>query len=221
MAPKKAMNPSTEDGDEHRSRSGHRPASSSKLQSTPTSTAATKTSSKPPHSSSSSRQPKLSLDLPMRPSAPPPKPLDPRQAQELRDHKAKLEEDARRKKEAESTAWMRRTHYDPETGEQRKPKSTGSSSSDSPIRRVETPPELPPNWTAEEKANYERLAREGVKVAVFEQHRLDQEKIIRHKDYMTVAWDGCKNIDIPWHRFKVRPSSVSFRPIISNCSTCG
>lgn len=218
MAPKKAMKPSPEDEEEHRSRSGHRSTTSSKHQSTPTSTAATKTSSKPPNSSSS-RQPKLSLDLPLRPSGPAAKPLVPRQAQELRDHKAKLEDDARRKKEAESTAWMRRTRYDPDTGEQRKPKSTGSSSSDSPIRRVETPPEFPSTWTAEEKANYERLAREGVKVAVFEQHRLDQERIVRHKDYMTVAWDGCKNIDIPWHRFKIRPSSVSLRPIIPSGST--
>ncbi|KAF4769961.1 hypothetical protein HAV15_011480 [Penicillium sp. str.  len=206
MGPQRPMKPSTED-DEHRSRSGHRSTTSSKPKSTSTPTAATKTSSKPPHSSSSSRQPKLTLELPLRPSAPVAKPLDPRQVQELRDHKARQEDEARRKEEAESTAWMRRTRYDPESGEHRKPKSTGSSSSDSPIRRVETPPEFPANWTAEEKANYERLAREGVKVAVFEQHRLDQEKVIRHKDYMTVAWDGCKNIDIPWHRFKVRPSS--------------
>lgn len=202
MGPKTPMKTSTED-DGHRSRSGHRPT----------------TLSRPAHSSSSSRQPKLSLELPLRTSAAVAKPLDPRQAQELRDHKAKLEDDARRKKEAESTAWMRRTRYNPDTGEHKKPKSTGSSSSDSPIRRVETPPEFPPNWTAEEKANYERLAREGVKVAVFEQHRLDQEKVIRHKDYMTVAWDGCKNIDIPWHRFKVRPSSVSLRLIIPEKST--
>jgi hypothetical protein len=136
----------------------------------------------------------------------------------MRDHKAQLEEDARRKKEAESTAWMRRTRCDPDSIEQRKPKSTGSSSSDSPIRRVVTPPEFPPNWTAEEKANYERLAKEGVEVAVFEQHRLDQEKIVQHEDYMTVAWDGCKNIDIPWHRFKIRPSSVSLRPTVYNGS---
>lgn len=168
---------------------------------------------------STTSKPKLSLELPLRPSAPVVKPLDPRQIQEMRDHKAKLEDDAIRKKEAESTAWMRRTRYDPESGEHRRPKSTGSSSSDSPIRRVETPPEFPANWTAEEKANYERLAREGIKVAVFEQHRLDQEKVIRHKDYMTVAWDGCKNIDIPWHRFKIRASSVSFRPVDFNNST--
>ena len=198
MAPKKAMKPSPEDDEEQRSRSGHR--------STPagfTSTAAMKTFSKPTYPSSSSRQPR---GLPLRLSAPAAKPLDPRQIQELRDHKAKLEDDARRKKEEESTAWMRRTNYDPVKEEYKRPKSTGSSDTDSPIRRVETPPEFPENWTPEERANYVRLAREGVKVAVFEQHRLDHEKVVHHEDYMTVVWDGCKNIDIPWHRFKIMPS---------------
>lgn len=195
--------PSTEEEDEHKSRSGHRSTTASKH----ASTAGSKVSSKPTQSSSSSRQPKLSLELPLR-NAPPTKPLDPRQVRELREHKAQMEEDEERKKAAESTAWMRRARYDPETGEKSKPKSTGSSSSDSPIRRVETPPELPPNWTEEEKVNYERLTREGVKVTVFEQHRLEKDKIVKHQDYVTIAWDGCKNIDIPWHRFKVRASSV-------------
>lgn len=197
MAPKKAMKPPSKEGkEEERSLSGHRPPP----------TAAMNTSSKPPPSSSSSRQ---TRGLPLRLSTPAAKPLDPRQIQELRDHKAKLEDDARRKKEEESTAWMRRTNYDPDAGEYKRPKSTGSSSSDSPIRRVQTPPEFPENWTAEERANYVRLAREGVKVAVFEQHRLDLEKVEHHEDYMTVVWDGCKNIDIPWHRFKIMPASVS------------
>lgn len=190
---------------EPKARAGPRSTTSSKPTSTPGSNS--KTSSKPSHPSSSSRHPKLTLELPLR-NAPSAKPLDQRQTQELRDHKTQLEEEAKRKKDEENTAWMRRGRYDPITGEKSKPKSTGSSSSDSPIRRVQTPPELPPHWTAEEKANYELLAREGVKVAVFEQHRLNKDKIVKHQDYVTVVWDECKNIDIPWHRFKVRTSPV-------------
>jgi eukaryotic translation initiation factor 2C len=147
-------------------------------------------------------------ELPHR-NAPEPKPLTERQARELRDHRAQLEEEARRKKTEEETAWMRRARIDIETGEKRSAaRSTGSSSSDSPIRRVETPPELPAHWTAEERANHERLIKEGLKVAVFEPHRLDKDKIVRHDDYVTVHWDEYMNIDIPWHRFRLKPGSV-------------
>ncbi|KAJ5135600.1 uncharacterized protein N7515_004878 [Penicillium bovifimosum] len=134
-----------------------------------------------------------------------PMPLSERQVRELREYRANLAEEARRKKEAELTAWMRRTRIDPETGE-RKPKHDAGSddSGSSPIRRAPTPPEVPEHWTDEEKANHERLIQEGLRVAVWEQHRMHKDKFVETEDYATIHWDECMNIDIPWHRFRLK-----------------
>jgi eukaryotic translation initiation factor 2C len=214
MAPIKPRKSPSEDGDDARKcRSEDRSATSSKQKSAATPNTPPKGSfeqllsqlSALPFSSQHSRQ------LPIRGNLPA-KPLNLRQKEDRDQHQAQLKKDAARKKAEEETAWMRRTGRDRETGEQRKPQSTGSSSSDSPIRRVESPPRYPTNWTEEEKTNAENLTKEGVKVAVYEQHRLDKDQIVRHPDNVTVAWDGCKNIDIPWHRFKIRASSVGTQP---------
>jgi eukaryotic translation initiation factor 2C len=163
--------------------------------------------------SGSSDHPNLASEMPFRerPSA---KPLGPRLSKDLREHKTNLHEDASRKKAEEANAWKRRMRIDPDTGK-RQVKETGSSSEDSPIRRNESPERWPPTWTKEEKANAALLEREAVEVAVYEPERIDQDKTIQHKDYVEVHWDGCKNIDIPWHQFKILPSSVSDSPKLS------
>ncbi|CAG8235349.1 unnamed protein product [Penicillium olsonii] len=168
-----------------------------------------KTPQVPLSSQSAARHSTPSYELPLR-GAPPPKPLTQRQLQDLREHHAKQDQAAKEKKASEDTAWMRRTGVDPATGK-RKPRDNDSSSSDSPIRRVESPEPYPAHWTAEERINHERLLKEGVRAVVSEPHRLDKEKIVTHKDYVTVAWDTCKNIDIPWHLFRINdPNSPSY-----------
>ena len=208
MAPPKPRKSSPEDGEDPKSRPEHRSTTSSKPKSTSTPNTASKSSSQQQHLSASPGSSKARFDLALRGHRPV-DPLEPRLQKDLEEQRKQLAQDAERKKAEERTAWMRRIRQDPETGEKKQPKSTGSSSSDSPIRRVESPPQYPAHWTEEEKTNAEKLTKEGVKVAVYEQHRLDKDRIVRHQDYVTIAWDGCKNIDIPWHRFKIKSTSVS------------
>lgn len=198
------MGSSPKDEDERKGRSEHRSGASSKPKSS-----APKSPTKPPHPTQSIRSSTTGHELPFR-GAPPAKPLTQREIQDLREHKARLDEEARRKKSEEENAWMRRTGIDPKTGQKKKPKSNASSSSDSPIRRVESPERFPAHWTEKEKANHEKLTKEGVRAVVHESHRLDKDKIVRHKDYITIAWDGCKNIDIPWHRFRIAVSILLY-----------
>lgn len=205
MAPK--PRPSSPEEEDRKSRHESH-SSSSKMKSAATSSSTSKTPSKQPISTQSPRPSTFSRELPIR-GGQPAKPLNPREIQDLREHKARLEQDAKRKKSAEETAWMRRAGIDPATGEKVKPKSTGSSSSDSPIRRVESPEPYPAHWTEEEKLNHERLIKEGIRAATHEPHRLNKDKIVRHKDYVTIAWDSCKNVDVPWYRFKTSGSGVS------------
>ncbi|KAJ5561775.1 Eukaryotic translation initiation factor eIF-2C4 [Penicillium sp. DV-2018c] len=196
MAPPKPQRTSDEKDNAHQSGFVRRPVDRSSFGSSSSS------------SSSSSSPPLMrSHDLPHR-DAPEAKPLTERQLKELRDHRARLEDEARRKKEAESTAWMRRIRVNPDTGEKwPSTRSTGSNSGDSDIRRVEAPSELPAHWTAEERENHERLVQEGMKVAVYEQHRINPDKISQNEEYMTIHWDEYKNIDIPWHRFRLKLDS--------------
>jgi eukaryotic translation initiation factor 2C len=163
--------------------------------------------------SGSSGHPNFASEMPFREftSA---KPLGPRLAKDLREHKSNVHEDASRKRAEEANAWKRRMRIDPDTGK-RQVKETGSSSENSPIRRNESPKRWPQTWTKEEKANAELLEREAVEVAVYEPERIDQDKTIQHQGYVEVHWDGCKNIDIPWHQFKILPSSVSNSPKLS------
>ncbi|KAJ5576839.1 hypothetical protein N7535_003765 [Penicillium sp. DV-2018c] len=198
MAPPKPQRTSDEKDNAHQSGFVRRPVDRSSFGSSSSS------------SSSSSSPPLMrSHDLPHR-DAPEAKPLTERQLKELRDHRARLEDEARRKKEAESTAWMRRIRVNPDTGEKwPSTRSTGSNSGDSDIRRVEAPSELPAHWTAEERENHERLVQEGMKVAVYEQHRINPDKISQNEEYMTIHWDEYKNIDIPWHRFRLKLDSES------------
>ncbi|CAI7592058.1 unnamed protein product [Penicillium bialowiezense] len=204
MAPK--PRPSSPEEEDRKSRHESH-SSSSKMKSAATSSSTSKTPSKQPISTQSPRPSTFSRELPIR-GGQPAKPLNPREIQDLREHKARLEQDAKRKKSAEETAWMRRAGIDPATGEKIKPKSTGSSSSDSPIRRVESPEPYPAHWTEEEKLNHERLIKEGIRAATHEPHRLNKDKIVRHKDYVTIAWDSCKNVDVPWYRFKTSGSGA-------------
>ncbi|CAG8942223.1 unnamed protein product [Penicillium salamii] len=148
-----------------------------------------------------SRYSTASRELPIR-GALPPKPLTQRQMQDLREHQARAEEIAKQKKASEETAWMRRTGIDTSTGE-KLPVRSDTSSSDSPIRRVESPDPYPGHWTEEEKINHARLMKEGVRAVISEPHRLDKDKIVRHSDRATIAWDKCKNLDIPWHEFRI------------------
>lgn len=142
-----------------------------------------------------SNRPNIAAELPFR-ERPSTKPLGPQMAQDLRVHKSNVQDDVARKKAEEANAWKRRMRMGP--GERE----------DSPIRRSDAPERWPPTWTKEDKANAELLEREAVEVAVYEPERLDQDKTIQHQDFVEVHWDGCKNIDIPWHQFKILPSSV-------------
>jgi eukaryotic translation initiation factor 2C len=222
MAPPKPRKPLDEDDEDRKSRSEHRSAPSSKPKSPASTGTPSKSSSRQLQQqvSASSSSSQHTRPIPIRGNLPP-KPLNPRQHEDLERHQAQLKRDAARKKAEEETAWMRRTGRNPETGEPKQTKSTGSSSSDSPIRRTESPSRYPAHWTEEEIENAERLTKEGLKVAIHEQHRLDKSKVVRHHDSVTVAWDGCKNIDIPWHRFKIRANSVSTPSKVSKLDVIG
>ncbi|KAJ6019033.1 hypothetical protein N7522_001100 [Penicillium canescens] len=161
--------------------------------------------------SGSSGHPNFASEMPFR-ECTSAKPLGPRLAKDLREHKSNVHEDASGKKAEEANTWKRRMRIDPDTGN-RQVKGTGSISENSPIRRNESPKRWPPTWTEKEKANAELLEREAVEVAVYEPERIDQDKTIQHQDYTEVHWDGCKNIDIPWHQFKILPSSSKPDPV--------
>ncbi|KAJ5293934.1 hypothetical protein N7508_008755 [Penicillium antarcticum] len=152
---------------------------------------------------SGSDRPNRPIEMPIseRPSA---QLLGPRLAKDLRQHRNDVHEgDAPKKAE---DIWTRRIRSD--IGERLE---TGYHFA---VQRNDSPSRRPLSLTKEETHNATLLEREAIHVAVYEPERIDQGKTVQHQDYVEVHWDGCKNIDIPWHQLKILPSTGKPDPVM-------
>ncbi|KAJ5749032.1 uncharacterized protein N7511_010728 [Penicillium nucicola] len=133
--------------------------------------------------------------------------LDPRVIEEIRQHKSNVHKNAPPKKTDKFDVWKRRTNSD--DGEKQETGSHGDEGS--PIHRTQSPARRPHHLTKEQETT------------TVHPERTDQGTAVQHQDQAQAHWDGCKNIDIPWHQLKIlrstgKPDPVKIQQRIGYCT---